>query len=403
MVADGTLRHVELQQHPLARSNDPTLLDFLATIREEQPSKNQIQAFFGNRRFAAGKNCRKDSHIASAVAESMRIEQETGKPFTFLTVTNQGARRINHTRCLMEFGDHERVQNAERYTIPGDPDLAGDAVVIPGMKVRLTRNVDKERGFVNGTLAEVEHILAKGVFVVKTPSGMRILVHPVRMDGRTFVPFCYGYAMTIRRSQGSTLASVGLWFDHCFPADRGYAYVGASRVRNATDLWLMGKVKRTDWLPVGAEKETEQTFREDDSQTTDSGSDFGSEDQGSSEEDEGDEDQGASTEESEQEDQGDSDDSSDKVQSDEDPGDSEDDSLGGEDQNVDYDRVVEAAVLEPAPAPPTAVSAPPALPLRPARPAAAAYSADAMAVVREWHAAEGIRGPFRQRLLTEKS
>eukprot|EP00973_Karenia_brevis_P000818 113591-Karenia_brevis.AAC.1 len=121
------------------------------------------------------------------------------------------------------------------------------------MRIRLTRNVDKERGFVNGAIAEVEYVLRKDVFVARTPTGVRILVHPVAYDGQHFMPFCYGYAMTIRRAQGSTMELVGLWFDHKYPADRGYAYVGSSRVRRAEDLWLMGKIKRSDWLPVGGE------------------------------------------------------------------------------------------------------------------------------------------------------
>ncbi len=155
----------------------------------------------------------------------------------------------------------------------------------------------------------MEYVLRKDVFVAKTPTGVRILVHPVMYDGEHFMPFCYGYAMTIRRSQGSTMEMVGLWFDHKYPADRGYAYVGSSRVRRADDLYLMGKIRRTDWLPVGGEllgnEETERGF---DSATTSSDSDFGSEDQGSESGSQSDEDQGAasSNSESEDEDQADS-------------------------------------------------------------------------------------------------
>ena len=150
------------------------------------------------------------------------------------------------------------------------------------MRVRLTRNIDKERGFGNGALAEVEYVLRKDVFVVKTPLGVRHLVHPVTATHKgvqcTFVPACYGYAMTIRRSQGSTLDLVALWFDHSYPCDRGYAYVGASRVRSAKDLCLMGKVRRTDWLPVGGNEEDEQSRRGSDSEDSQSNSDQGSED-----------------------------------------------------------------------------------------------------------------------------
>ena len=42
----------------------------------------------------------------------------------------------------------------------------------------------------------------------------------------------------------------GLYLDRRV-ADRGYGYVGASRVRHKNDLYLMGRVRRTDWLPVG--------------------------------------------------------------------------------------------------------------------------------------------------------
>ena len=53
-------------------------------------------------------------------------------------------------------------------------------------------------------------------------------------------------------------------------ADRGYGYVGASRVRRRADLWLIGHVRRTDWLPVGrdpdgGEQELPGNFSEDSS------------------------------------------------------------------------------------------------------------------------------------------
>ncbi|CAE8643932.1 unnamed protein product, partial [Polarella glacialis] len=311
MAQAGRLRHIELEQHAFARRNDQTLLDFLDEIRVHQPSKGFVKGFFGLRRLAVDKNCRKDADIAQAVLDSKRLEETTGKKFTFLTVTNKGARKINHTRCLMDFADTEQVVHWELYVQPSDPEYGGQVVAIPGMRIRLTRNVDKERGFVNGAVAEIEYVLRKNVFVAKTPTGVRILAHPASYDNSgSFMPYTYGYAMTIRRSQGSTMEMVGLWFDHCFPADRGYAYVGSSRVRKAEDLYLVGKVKRSDWLPVGEDSRgQEQDRREADSQTTQSDSDFGSEDQGSTSESEPDEDQGASgssDESSGEEDQGDS-------------------------------------------------------------------------------------------------
>ena len=88
---------------------------------------------------------------------------------------------------------------------------------------------------------------------------------------------------------------VALWFDHRYAPDRGYAYVGASRVRQAIHLYLMGKVRRSDWLPVGL-GDDEHMVRGSDSESSHQDSDEASEDQGASDMDSDDhtEDQGAS-------------------------------------------------------------------------------------------------------------
>lgn len=100
--------------------------------------------------------------------------------------------------------------------------------------------------------------------------------------------------MTIRRSQGSTLEHGALWFDHKYPADAGYGYVGTSRFRRAEDVYLVGKVRRTDWRSVGGDdRGGEQDRRGIDSESTASDSAFGSEDAGASCSSTG-EDQGAS-------------------------------------------------------------------------------------------------------------
>ena len=54
----------------------------------------------------------------------------------------------------------------------------------------------------------------------------------------------------MRRAQGATLDHVALWMDRRLP-DKGYAYVGVSRAKHRADVYHMGKVRRTDWRPVG--------------------------------------------------------------------------------------------------------------------------------------------------------
>ncbi|CAE7859312.1 unnamed protein product, partial [Symbiodinium necroappetens] len=57
---------------------------------------------------------------------------------------------------------------------------------------------------------------------------------------------------------GATLEGVGLWFDRRLP-DRGYAYVGVSRAKLRDSVFHVGKLRQTDWLPVGEPTEDEHT------------------------------------------------------------------------------------------------------------------------------------------------
>ena len=85
----------------------------------------------------------------------------------------------------------------------------------PGMKVRLTRNFDKHRGFVNGATGTVcEALHGNAVFTVKLHgTGNLVLVYPMEEDGSIFLPCCYGYATTIRRAQGASLDQGCIWFN----------------------------------------------------------------------------------------------------------------------------------------------------------------------------------------------
>ena len=115
------------------------------------------------------------------------------------------------------------------------------------------------------------------VFSARLGTGSMVLVHPIRVGKQVFLPCCYGYATTIRRSQGSSLHLGALWFDHCYPPERGYGYVGASRFRSRSGLYLYWKIRRTDWIPVGKVRDDWYTRRTGESQSSDSGQDSGHE------------------------------------------------------------------------------------------------------------------------------
>ena len=129
----------------------------------------------------------------------------------------------------------------ERDGYPGGPVAkAGRIVLRPGLRLRLSRNLDKGRGFVNGALCTIMEVLSRSVAVVTLTTGRLVLLHPTNDGGKIFLPCAYGYATTIRKVQGASLDAVVLFFDHCYPPDRGYGYVGASRARSkdgALSLW----------------------------------------------------------------------------------------------------------------------------------------------------------------------
>ena len=113
------------------------------------------------------------------------------------------------------------------------------------------------------------------VFTARLSTGGMVLVHPIRIGKQVFLPCCYGYATTIRRAQGSSLHLGALWFDHCYPPERGYGYVGASRFRSRQGLFLYGRIRRSDWTPVGPQKDDWALRRGCDSMSSESDHDSG--------------------------------------------------------------------------------------------------------------------------------
>ena len=129
-----------------------------------------------------------------------------------------------------------------------------------GLLYRLTRNLDKARGFVNGALAVgYESLRGDEVFIVRLlSSGNLVLVHPVEEKGQRFLPVTYGYATTVRRAQGASLDMGCIYFDQKrHAAGRGYGYVAVSRFKSREGCFLYGKLRQTDFLPVGEGIESE--------------------------------------------------------------------------------------------------------------------------------------------------
>ena len=121
-----------------------------------------------------------------------------------------------------------------------DPSTKSELRILarPGLLIRLSRNFDKQRGFVNGALAEVcEALRGNSIFTARlVGSGNMVLVHPMEEQGAIFLPCCYGYGSTIRRSQGADLDLGCIYFDQKMSARRVYGYVAASRFKSRAGL-----------------------------------------------------------------------------------------------------------------------------------------------------------------------
>ena len=237
--------YVELRHHQAARAVDVEMLSFLNAARVRQPTREELQAFFSGRVWP--------SDVAAAARTAKAMESIDGKNFTFLTVTNKGAALLNLARLQLDFPEAAAILAAGG----GTPTESDKIAVAPGMRIRLTHNVDKDRGFVNGNAGIVRMVLRSDIFVLQSDQGIPILIHPISTQGKKFLPVAYGWATTIRRAQGATLNKVGLWFDRRL-SDRGYAYVGVSRAKRRADVFLMGRIRRSDWRAVKGEGSDEQ-------------------------------------------------------------------------------------------------------------------------------------------------
>ena len=101
-------------------------------------------------------------------------------------------------------------------------------------------------------------------------SGNLALVHPVEEKGQRFLPLTYGYATTVRRAQGASLDMGCIYFDQKKrAAGRGYGYVAVSRFKSREGCFLYGKLRQTDFLPVGEDLKSEILDRGVLSETTD--------------------------------------------------------------------------------------------------------------------------------------
>ena len=118
------------------RTNDQVLLDFLHQVRKEQPTRDFLSNFYRERHL--------HRDMAIAVYQGMQLQARRGQHFMWLCVTNKGAAGINGMALA-----YEGVAVAGRKLgFAGDAKAgAGTMFIRAGLWIRLTLNLDKQRGF----------------------------------------------------------------------------------------------------------------------------------------------------------------------------------------------------------------------------------------------------------------
>ena len=187
------MRTVELRT--VYRTSDEQHLVFLNTIRTEQPERTRLVGYFGERHW-------RRLSLRECVRRGMELAASKGTPFNWLTSTNRGASEVCQAALALE-GITAQDLAGGYYC---DPATKSDLSIVakPGVVVRLSRNFDKQRGFVNGAVGVIREALrGNAVFTVQlVGTGNMVLVHPMEEGGQRFLPCCYGYATTIRRAGG---------------------------------------------------------------------------------------------------------------------------------------------------------------------------------------------------------
>ena len=126
--------------------------------------------------------------------------------------------------------------------------------VFKGLRVFLTKNLNKREDFVNGMLATVEEYDDdSGCLSVITKTGKRLAIFAIeeyveKCGTVTYYPIRVGYASTVQKIQGQTLPHVTLFLDRMYC--RAAGYVALSRVAMDSDYLVAGKIITKHFVPA---------------------------------------------------------------------------------------------------------------------------------------------------------
>ena len=241
------------------RCKDPTLQKKLNVLRTAQPSMKQLRKILRDHR--AWKT---NTPTSYDILEVFRKHEDT----TVVTCSRRAAAAANALAMEAFFEHRHKVplgqalfdyeSNLENYDEKNQLKtgrLQGAvSEVYQGMRIFLTKNVDKEHDFVNGMSAMVlDYDPASKCLEVETRTKQHLAVHMMTTqldDGRkvSAFPVRVGCACTVPKVQGMTLPHITIWLDSIYC--RAAAYVAMSRVQRDEDYLIAGLVTPQHFAPA---------------------------------------------------------------------------------------------------------------------------------------------------------
>ena len=236
----------------------------LQLLRAHEPDAAQLRRILKGHRAPLHRTDRSQS-FEPTLADVKQILKETPKT-QFVTFTLRGAQKLNGFAVAALFAG-----KAPLGELPGDPEHNPDnfgpgrqmwsaypqrLVVYPGMRLSITKNEDKEHGFVNGMGCAARRLRPSGL-EVRADTGDVILIHPITKDYElsdgssyrlTHFPLRPGYCVNLHKIQGATLEHMTLWLDA--PNVPAAAYVALSRVQRDKDWRFVGSLLRLHFRPA---------------------------------------------------------------------------------------------------------------------------------------------------------
>jgi hypothetical protein len=254
--SNGMVHHMNLRT--MRRCKCSSLRWKLELLRAYKPTASQLRDILKKHRAPKRENRPIDGGGEWPTAEEIAAIFTETPETTFVTLTRRAAAWVNDAAVKLHFG-HVRPLDV----LPGEPEqnasnyddqhmVACEPSELPiyaGLRLYITRNANKSNDFVNGMGCEVIERDQYGVLVL-TDTGRRLLVHPMT-DPETktvYFPLRLGYATTLHKVQGATLAHMTMWLDK--PWWPAAAYVALSRVQYDASWRFVGDMKPEHFVPA---------------------------------------------------------------------------------------------------------------------------------------------------------